>query len=97
MEIIQLVSFELINSNLKEEWKKMSDQISAGLQGEDGFIYRDSAIDENGKVYCILKWESKEKAEASRKRMQKKYQDAMESFAKIANMDTMSSELLQVV
>ena len=97
MEIIQLINFELINSNLKEEWKKMSNQISAGLEGEDGFIYRDSAIDENGKVYCILKWESKEKAEASQKRMQKKYRNAMESFAKIANMNTMSSKILQVV
>lgn len=95
--IIQLINFELNNNNQKDDWKKMSDKINEDLKNADGFIYRDSAIGEDGKVYCILKWESKEKAEAMQKKLEAdEYKSAMEAFAKIANMNTMKSETLSV-
>jgi hypothetical protein len=96
--IIQFATLELRNENLKEEWKKMSDKISSDLQNVDGFISRDSAYGEDGKIYCILKWESKEKAEAMKKVLEsEEFKGAMAAFAEIVNMETMKSETLNVI
>jgi len=96
--IVQLASFELNKGVSIEEWKKMSDKISGDLQNVDGFVYRDSAQGEDGKVYCILKWESKEQAEVMQKKLQSdEFKGAMEAFAKIVNMKTMKPETLRVV
>ncbi len=96
--IIALISFELNDQNLTDAWKKMSDEITKSLQGVDGFIYRDSAIGEDGKVYCILKWESEEKQLAFKKTMETEaFQEKMKDFGKFVNMATMKSEVLKVV
>lgn len=96
--IIQFATLELRNENLKEDWKKISAKINDDLQGVDGFISRDSAFGEDGKVYCILKWESQEKANAMQKILESdEYKDAMIAFAEIVNMETMKSETLIVI
>lgn len=96
--IIALISLKLNNPNLKEEWKKMSDGITESLKNVDGFIYRDSAVSEDGTVYCIIKWESAEKQEAFRKILESDaFKNELIEFAKIADMESMKSEILKVV
>ena len=96
--IFGYASFKLNDDNLMDDWKKMSDKINENLKGVDGFIYRDSAVSEDGTVYCFLKWESKEKQEAFKKVLESDaFKGEMEAFAKIVNMESMRSEILQIV
>lgn len=96
--IVMLITLELNDKNLLSEWKQMSDGISHSLQNVDGFIYRDSAIGEDGKVYCIVKWESAEKQDVFNKILESDaFKDEMIKFAKLINMETMKSEVLQVI
>lgn len=62
--IITMASFELNDQNLAGEWKEMSDHITESLKKVDGFISRDSAVGEDGKIYCFVKFETVEKQEA---------------------------------
>ncbi len=96
--VIQLVSLELNDKSMVGDWKIMSDHITEELTNNaDGFIYRDSAIGEDGKVYCILKWESQEKVDAFEKILQSdEFKENMVEFAKIANVETMKTETLKV-
>ena len=76
----------------------MSAGISEAMKNLPGFISRDFAVGEDGKVYCILKWENKESQEAARKMIESpEMKDKMEVFAKIANMQTMTRKFLEVV
>jgi len=50
------VSFELNDGQL-ENWKKLSKEINNDLTNVEGFISRDSGVDENNRVYCLVKWE----------------------------------------
>ena len=44
-----------------EEWKKMSDGFTEYMEkSEEGLIFRNSIVGENGNIKCILKWESRE-------------------------------------
>lgn len=96
--IILLISLELNDNISFDEWKKMSDGITQGLQGVDGFMYRDSGIGEDGKVYCIVKWESVEKQDAFNKILESdSFKTEMAEFAKLVKMDTMKTEVLKVV
>jgi len=96
--IIALISLKLNSPNLKDEWKKMSDGITRSLENVDGFIYRDSAMSEDGTVYCVIKWESAEKQEAFRKILESDaFKNEMIEFAKIADVKSMKSEILKVV
>jgi hypothetical protein len=95
--VIQLVSLQLNDKSMVDKWKIMSDHISAELKNADGFIYRDSAIGEDGTVYCILKWESQEKIDAFQKVLESdEFKENMVEFAKIANVETMKNETLKV-
>lgn len=95
--IIQFISLEINDKNLIEAWKKMSAQITNDLQGAPGFISRDSAIDEAGSVYCILKWESQEHIDAMEKTMNTpEFQEKMKAFGEIVNMESMKSKTLKV-
>ncbi len=97
-KIIQVASFELNDENLMEEWKVMSAGISEAMKNLPGFISRDSAIGESGKIYCVLKWENKENQESARKMIESpEMKSEMEAFAKIANMQTMTSKFLEVL
>jgi len=96
--VIAIVSFKLNDANLLGEWKIISDNINQSLNGVDGFISRDSAIGEDGKVYCILKWENVEKQNAFKKVLQSdEFKGRFESFGKIVNIETMNSENLKVI
>ena len=57
-EIFILVKFELNKWVKIEDWKKMSDSINQDMKGTDGLQFRNSAVNENGNVYCILKWDT---------------------------------------
>ena len=95
--VIQLVSFELNDKSMSDEWKIMSDMINTKIKETDGFMSRDSAVGEDGVVYCILKWESKEHVEAFQKVMEgDEFKENMAEFAKIANVETMKTETLKV-
>lgn len=95
--IILLVSFELNDANLIEDWKKMSAGITAQLQSVDGFISRDSGVDEAGNVHCMVKWENAEKQKAFRKVLEsEEFAENMKEFAKIANMQTMKEVIVEL-
>jgi hypothetical protein len=95
--VIQFVSFEFNDKSMVDKWKIMSDHISAELKNVDGFICRDSAIGEDGTVYCILKWESQKKVDAFQKVMESdEFKENMVEFGKIANVATMKMETLKV-
>lgn len=96
--IYVIAQFELNDKNLLDDWKIMSDNITKELKHVDGFISRDSAIDENGKVYCILKWENLEKRTAFAKTMEEdSFKEKMADFSRIANMETMKMETYTVL
>jgi len=97
--IVLIASFQLNNMSLLPDWKKMSDGISESLKQIDGFISRDSAIDEDNRVYCIVKWESAEKQATYRVNFDKdpNMQKEMIEFARLVNMETMTSEVPTVV
>ncbi|MBT5230992.1 MAG: hypothetical protein HOM11_12035 [Methylococcales bacterium] len=98
-EVIAVVTFELNNQDLLNDWKDMSAMISADIAGAEGFISRDSAQGEDGKVYCILKWASVAHQEAFMAALEARDEWAkmMEDFGKIVNLETMTTEILQVV
>ena len=96
--IIQLATLELNEGVSMEDWKKMSDKISSDLNYAEGFISRDSGIGEDGKIYCIVKWDCQENADVMQARLQSdEFKKPMKAFAKIVNMATMKSETLKVV
>ena len=51
-------SFELHEGQL-ENWKELSKNIDTDIAKAEGFISRDSGIDADNRIYCIVKWESK--------------------------------------
>ncbi len=95
--VIVLVSFDLNNENLLDEWKKISAGITESLKQEDGFISRYSGVDENGRIHCIIKWENMEKRKAFGKKMEEEsFKEKMKDFGRIANMETMKMEVVEV-
>lgn len=96
--IIQIATLQLNKEVSIVEWKKMSDKISSDLKYAPGFISRDSAVGVGGKIYCIVKWDCKENAEKMQAKLQSdEFKGAMEAFAKIVNMQTMTSETLKFI
>ncbi len=85
-----LVSFELNDKNLLIDWKVLSKEIDDNILGVKGFISRDSGIDEQGYVYCLVKWQSRADQEAFKKQFESKddWSKTMEDFGRIANMET---------
>ena len=95
-----VVKFELNSPDLLEDWKKMSVQITSDITWAPGFLFRDSAVDENGNVYCILKWETEEQQKTFRAKMDKMFEEQpeiMKEFWRIANMQSMTMEKLRVL
>jgi hypothetical protein len=98
-EVIKTVSFELHSPDLLPDWQSLSKSITDDLQGVEGFISRDSAQDENGLIYCIVRWKD---ASYQEKFMQEfsardDFDKNMEEFGKIANMETMKSQSLSIL
>ncbi|MDQ7023726.1 MAG: hypothetical protein Q9M97_09645 [Candidatus Gracilibacteria bacterium] len=90
-----------LNDGVKiEEWKTLSDKISSDMKGTDGLQFRESAVDEKGNVYCILKWDTIEQRTVFFDNMQKDFKEnpeKMAGFGKIADMKTMEMNVLTVV
>jgi len=82
-------SFELHDGQL-ENWKELSKIIDTDIGKAEGFISRDSGIDSDSRVYCIVKWESKAHQEAFMKNFtsQEGADEMMKHFGSIANMET---------
>ena len=82
-------SFELHEGQL-ENWKELSKSIDTDIAKAEGFISRDSGIDPDSRVYCIVKWESKTHQETFMKNLmsQEGSDEMMKHFGSIANMET---------
>ncbi|SSC07750.1 hypothetical protein [bacterium endosymbiont of Bathymodiolus sp. 5 South] len=87
-----LVSFELNNKGLLSDWKILSKEIDDDISSVKGFISRDSGIDEQGYVYCLLKWQSRTYQEAFMRQLESRddWPKTMEDFGRIANIETMT-------
>ena len=95
-----LIKFELNKWVRIEDWKKMSDWITADMQWTDWLQFRESAVDEKGNVYCILKWDTIEQRTVFHDNMMKEMDEKpemMEEFGKIANMKTFTMDILNVL
>ena len=94
------VKFKLNEWVKIEDWKKLSDNITQQMQGTDGLQFRESAVDEKGNVYCILKWDTIEQRTVFFEGMQKDMKENPEKYAefwKLANMETMTMDILKVI
>lgn len=93
-----IMSFELNDNSLIDEWKALSKEIDEDIFDADGFISRDSGIDENGRVYCLVKWQSKMHHEKFTKQLEARenWPQMMEYFCNIANMKTSTTQILEV-
>ncbi len=82
-------SFELHEGQL-ENWKELSKTIDTDIAKSEGFISRDSGIDADSRVYCIVKWEGKAHQEAFMEKFmsQEGADEMMKHFGSIANMET---------
>jgi heme-degrading monooxygenase HmoA len=98
-KVMMMVSFELNSMDLLDEWKDMSRMITSGLQGVDGFISRDSLKGSDNKIYCSIKWDSKEQQESFRKKLEagKEWPEKAKNFERLVNMKTMNSEFLEIL
>jgi hypothetical protein len=98
MAHLVIASFELNQIELLEDWKTLSAEIDKDIAQAEGFVSRDSGIDENSQVYCIVKWASKEHQESFMQVLQAKpeWPETMAHFSKIVNMDSMKSEKLEL-
>ncbi len=95
-EYFVIMSFELNDKNLVNDWQALSKEIDTDIQKADGFIARDSGIDENGRVYCLVKWQSEAHQNAFRKALEARQQwpDMMAHFSSIANMETANNQTI---
>jgi heme-degrading monooxygenase HmoA len=98
---MRITKLKLNDENLLEDWKVLSKKINADLAGFDGFISRDSMRGEDGLIYCILKWESKEHQEKFQKytlsRTDEAFQEMFAELGRIMNMENMSREFLEIL
>ena len=90
-ESIEMVSFELKDKNLLDDWKALSKEIDEDIAKADGFISRDSGMDEAGRVYCLVKWQTKAHQEKFMQQLtaREEWPKMMEYFGSIADMETM--------
>ncbi len=100
-KIMVIATLKLNDESLLEDWKVISDKITVDLTGQDGFISRDSVRGEDGLIYCILKWESKEKQEQVMTEIMARTDDAsiamMTEFGRVVDMESMTKEFLEVL
>ncbi len=97
-KIIVLVSFKLNNKELISDWLEISNMINNELSSIDGFISRDSGVDENGCVDCIAKWESLDKQKEFRANFEQdvNFAKKMEEMARVVNMETMTQKIIEL-
>lgn len=92
------MSFELNDKNLLEDWKILSKEIDKDIARADGFVSRDSGIDEDGRVYCLVKWQSKAHQENFRKQLESRaeWPEMMQQFSNIANMESAINKAIEI-
>ena len=93
-----MATLRLNDESLLEDWKKMSAEITADLQGRKGFISRDSVRAEDGLIYCILKWESKAYQEAFMESLMARPESMamMAEFGRVVNVEGMTKEYFEL-
>jgi len=100
-QIIVIATLKLSNKNMLDDWKVLSRQIGEELEGQDGFIYRDSVVGEDGIISCILKWESKEQQEKFMTELEARSDMItnlrMDEFERIVDVSTIKQEFLEVI
>ena len=100
MSVIIIATLELNSPELLADWKAISDEISADLKANaKGFISRASAVDENGLVYCVLKWTSQADSEAFMQSLMLRpsFMEQMAEFGRVVNMESMTKKVLDVL
>ncbi|SMN00433.1 hypothetical protein SPONL_1310 [uncultured Candidatus Thioglobus sp.] len=97
-EYFVIMSFELNDKNLMDDWKALSKEIDEDIAKAEGFISRDSGVDEDGRVYCLVKWKSKMHQENFRTQLETRidYAEIMQDFARIGNMETSVNQMIEV-
>ncbi|SMN00396.1 hypothetical protein SPONN_1650 [uncultured Candidatus Thioglobus sp.] len=97
-EYFVIMSFELNDKNLMDDWKALSKEIDEDIAKAEGFISRDSGVDEDGRVYCLVKWKSKMHQENFRTQLEARtdYAEIMQDFARIGNMETSVNQMIEV-
>lgn len=90
-------SFDLHDEQL-DNWKKLSKEIDEDISKAEGFISRDSGIDKEKRVYCLVKWESKAHQEAFMGKLMASdnWENMMSYFSSIANMETDKRQELEI-
>jgi len=100
MSDIKIIATHRLNApELLEDWKRISADITADLQANaKGFVSRESGIDEEGTIYCILQWNSREESEAFMQSlpMRPDFMEKMAEFTRVVNMETMSKKIIDL-
>lgn len=96
-EYLAMTSFELHQGQL-ENWKILSAEIDKDIVQAAGFISRDSGIDEDNRVYCLVKWQDKVAQENFMAQLTSRddWDEIMANFGSIANMETNQSHSLDL-
>ena len=100
MSIMIIATLELNSAGLLADWKAISDEINEDLKANaQGFIDRDSSVDENGLVYCVLKWESQADSEAFMQGLSARpdFMVKMAEFSRVVKMETMTKKILEII
>ena len=97
-KVTQLVSFKLKEESMLDSWKEMSKHITTAMnQGAAGLISRESGMDGEGNVYCILQWETKEQMKASQEAFQSgDFEEEKKKFEALVDMSTMKQSLVEL-
>ncbi|WP_428087623.1 hypothetical protein [Candidatus Thioglobus sp.] len=97
-EYFVTMSFELNDENLMNDWKALSKEIDEDISKAEGFISRDSGVDEAGRVYCLVKWQNKTHQENFMQALESKpeWPKMMQHFSSIANMDTAVNQAIDI-
>ena len=97
-ECFEMMSFELHNEDLMNDWRALSKEIDADIANAEGFISRDSGVDENGRVYCLVKWQSKNHQKAFMQALEARseWPQMMQQFGSIANMETAKNQTIEL-
>ena len=98
-KIIVLVSFKLNNKDLINDWIDISKSINETIKNAKGFISRDSTINEDGIIHCIVKWENKEAQIAFRNELEslEQWPEMMGEFSRVCDMTTMTMTYNEVL
>ena len=100
MSDIKIIATLQLNApELIEDWKRISADITADLHANaTGFISRESGIDEEGLVYCVLQWKSREDSESFMQSlpMRSDFMEKMAEFSRVVKMESMTKKIINL-